>query len=649
MKNQVILRPLFLLMLMLLGCFSPITLNSQTSALDSIKQFVLSPSPDTAIIDAINEYSFKHSANYPHYSIPLCDVAIQKSQELNDSFRLSRSLNRKAIAYYFMGDYNSALEFYFKSLEINEKLQNPEFIATDYNNIGLVLIEEQLFDEALNYFEKALSLIDSISQRDKYAKVLDNIGIAYYSKEEFEEALVWFQRSLKINREINQRQTIASNIKNVGYVFLYQEKYSLALTHFKLALEIYKEIEAKHEIVNLLNNLALVSIKLENSIEAKGYIEEAKILSPELNSQKLSLDLMKVEADYFNSIKDYKKAISLYNHYIEHKDSLQLSDKRKNYEQLKILSETNQKIKELELLRLINKIQEEKIEDQNTIQIGIIILLSLSIAVIILIINALKIKSKTNKNLETLVNARTKELKLAKEEAEKSDRLKTTFLQNISHEVRTPMNAIVGFSDLLVQRKYNESEREDILKHISKSTLRLLQLFEKISYLAQLENNDIVEKRIDCSIESLFERLFEKYSQQIESCNLTLSLSYNIDDSIKGKKFYLPLRIIESTLNELIENSIKFSENGEVTFEVEQQSGKLNFFVKDTGKGIAPENIEKIFEKFVKLNPTNCDHNDGAGIGLTIAKKNLELIGSEIIIESIDNHGTTMKFSLSID
>jgi signal transduction histidine kinase/Tfp pilus assembly protein PilF len=649
LKNQKFFWRYSLILLIFCGHLSSNTLNSQTLALDSINQIVKSSLPDTTIIDAINDYSYRHSANYPHYTIPLSNIAVEKSKALDDSFRISRSLNRKAIAYYFMGDYNNALDHYFQSLQINEKLNDSVYIATDFNNIGLVLIEVQLFDEALSYFNKSKNLLDTIRQKDKYARVLDNIGIAYYSMQKHDSALVWFQKSLKINREVNQRQTIASNIKNVGNVLRAKNRYPQALTHYKLALEIYEELDAKLEIQNLLNQSAAINLKIGNYSEAKDYINRAKKYLPEINSLNLELDLMKIEAEFFNLTGDYNKSINLLNKYAELKDSTHFSEKHKNYEQLKTLAEANEKVKDIELLRLVNNIQKEQIRSQRIIQIAIIISLLFSIIIIFLVINALKSKNQLNKKLETLVDDRTKELLLAKEQAEISDKLKTAFLQNISHEVRTPMNAIIGFSDLLVQRQYNDSDRNDILRNISRGTIRLLQLFEKISYLAQLENNDITAKKIDCNLEELFNRLFVTYSEQIESCNLSLTLSYKIDDDIKGINLFLPLRIIESTLNELIENSIKFSKKGEVAFGVEKLSEKINFYIKDSGEGIASENIDKIFDKFIKFNPTNCEHNDGAGIGLTIVKKNLELINCEIHVESIQGKGSIFKFSIPIE
>jgi signal transduction histidine kinase len=630
----------------MVGCISHTSLFSQPPFVDSLKILVGTTLPDTAKIDAINNIVFTNAINYPQYTIPFSDIAIQKSQTLEDSFRLSRSYNRKAIAFYFMGDYNSALDYYFKSLQISEKLKDPVSIATDYNNIGLVLLEDQIFDEALIYFQKSKVLIESTDRKDLLARVLDNIGIAHYSLQQNDEALLWFEKSLKINRELNQRQTMASNIKNVGNVFMQRENYKMALTHFKLALEIYEELDIKLEIAGLLNKIAFVSAKLGKYSESEQNLIRAKDLIDIIGSQTLLLENIKVNAQHHELTGNYKKAALKWNSYNHLKDSIQQTDREKNYQQLKALVETNEKIKDLELYRKLNAVQREEIRSQKVIQTGVVILLFLSLLVLVLIVNALRTKNRTNKLLEKLVEERTSELKIAKEQAEKSDKLKTAFLENISHEVRTPMNAIVGFSDLLMTRNYDEEEKNDILKNMSQSTLRLLNLFEKISLLAQLENNEVQIIKSRCNIEELFVKLRDKYFQRLNDCELSVNINYHIPETLRVKDFVLPTKTIEEIIDELLDNSTKFTSKGLVSFGVNQENGEFLFYVKDTGQGIGMDEIDRIFDKFVKFNSSHCNMCDGAGIGLTIVKKNVELLGGKIFIESKPEEGTVVEFTI---
>jgi signal transduction histidine kinase len=465
---------------------------------------------------------------------------------------------------------------------------------------------------------------------------------------QYDSALTWFSKSIIINRAINQQQTLASNIRNVGYVFMNQENYSLALTHFMIALNIYEELDIMFDAAGLYNSIALMNAKLGKFSEAEKYLEKAKTLINSFSSSTLLLEYIKINAEIYIAKHEYKKAIDFFVKYNQIRDSIQITDRKKDYEQLKTIAETNEKIKDLELLKIINSIQSEKIRAQRTIQIGIFILLILSILIIVLTFIALRTKIRINRKLEGLVENRTKELKLAKEVAERSDKLKTAFLSNLSHEVRTPMNAVVGFSELLLNKAYNENERNEILDSIYKSTLQLLNIFEKISFMVQLENYD--EKIVPeaSNIDELFKCFKENYTRKIKESNLLVEIEYTIDDSLKNKQLLIPAKSIQVIIDELIDNAIKFTQKGEIVFGVDQVNNSLNFYVRDTGDGILPEHLDMVFEKFTKFNQPYLNLRDGAGIGLAIVKKHIELIGGIIKISSQKGQGTTVEFKVPI-
>jgi signal transduction histidine kinase len=265
--------------------------------------------------------------------------------------------------------------------------------------------------------------------------------------------------------------------------------------------------------------------------------------------------------------------------------------------------------------------------------------------VIILIYRLLQLKSQANKGLEKLVKIRTAELQQAKEEAEKSDHLKTSFLSNMSHEVRTPLNAIIGYSYLLENNDEDSKEVKKYIKEISNSGDNLLKLFENITYLTQLENNDVLIKISSCSIDKIFDTLLLKYNTLITKNSLDIRFTCNFDKTgpleiITDKNILM--RIFEI----LIENSIKFTEHGEISFGIKSTSPQFKFFVQDTGFGINPDDISSVFDKFRKFNYTTSRLFEGAGIGLTIAKKNVELLRGEITIQSELGKGTLVEFTI---
>ncbi len=624
-------------------------IQTQLQYVDTLSQIVESSVHDTIKIDAINDYIFRYASNSPAYFIPYCDIAINKSIFLSDSVRLSRSLNRKAVTYYFMDDYRLALNYYLNALQISERVQIPENIASDYNNIGLVLLELGIYKQALDYFLKSSKLLKESKRNDIIARVYDNIGMAHYSLQNYDSALVWYSKSFEINNAIKQMSTLASNIKNVGNVLIAKGDFKTSAAHFEMSANLYDSLGNFKVLAEILNLMAYSKAKMGQYPEAFTALEKSKFYIKAIGSDKLNLENLLYYARVYELKGDKTRALQFLNEYIEKRDSLQLKDKLINYEQLRIIAETNEKIKDIELLKNLNRIQKEELRNQRTIQIGSIVLLALLLIVLILVIQMLRTKTNTNRMLERLVEERTSELKKAKELAEQSDFQKSEFLSNISHEVRTPMNAIVGFSDLLMHNPSDSNQSEEILSNIKRSTLKLLNLFEKISIMVQLDTGlDVDSKPKECDFVILFKNIETKALDRLAECELKITINYQIDDALLASSFLLPVKSIEMILNELLDNAIKFSGSGKVEYGVFLSEGKLNFYVSDNGIGIEKENIEKVFDKFVKFAPTHCGICDGAGIGLAIVKKNIENFGGSISIISEKGAGTRVEFTVPL-
>ncbi len=492
-------------------------------------------------------------------------------------------------------------------------------------------------------------MLNGSKRSDIIARVYDNIGMAHYSLQNYDSALVWYSKSFEINNAIKQMSTLASNIKNVGNVLIAKGDFKTAALHFEMSANLYDSLGNFKVLAEILNLMAYSKAKMGQYPEAFTALEKSKFYSNAIESDKLNLENLLYHARVYELKGDNTKALQYMNEYIEKRDSLQLKDKLINYEQLRIIAETNEKIKDIELLKKVNRIQKEELRNQRTIQVGSIVLLALLLIVLILVIQMLRTKTNTNRMLERLVEERTSELKKAKELAEQSDFQKSEFLSNISHEVRTPMNAIVGFSDLLMHNPSCSNQREEILSNIKRSTLKLLNLFEKISILVQLNNGlDVDSKLKECDFVRMFKSIEINALNRITECNLKISIDFHIDDALRTSSIILPVKSIEMVLNELMDNAIKFSGSGRVEYGVFLSEGRLNFYVTDNGIGIEKENVEKVFDKFVKFAPSHCGICDGAGIGLAIVKKSIENFGGSISIISEKGTGTKVEFTVPL-
>lgn len=239
------------------------------------------------------------------------------------------------------------------------------------------------------------------------------------------------------------------------------------------------------------------------------------------------------------------------------------------------------------------------------------------------------------------------ELKLAKENAERSDRLKTTFLNNMSHEIRTPMNCILGFSELLSSDDITEDDRSKYIKILNNNGNQLLRIIDDILDISKIEVGVVDIKKNEFSLNELFEEI-EVFIKDILK-NKEKSLDFNIlndardtIDVIVGDRG----RLVQ-ILQNLITNAVKFTSEGSIEVKCFKRSdGFLIFHVRDTGIGIKEDKLEKIFEPFIQEEDTIVRSYGGTGLGLPISKALVEILGGEVGVRSIKGEGSDFFFTI---
>jgi PAS domain S-box-containing protein len=236
------------------------------------------------------------------------------------------------------------------------------------------------------------------------------------------------------------------------------------------------------------------------------------------------------------------------------------------------------------------------------------------------------------------------ELKKAKEKAEESDRLKSAFLTNISHEIRTPMNGILGFTELLKEPNLSSDDQQDYIQTIQISGARMLNTINSIVDISKIESGlmkvDINETNINEKIEFTYK--FFKPEAEIKGLHLLFKNSLPAKEAIiktDNEKVY-------GMLTNLIRNAIKFTYEGSIEFGYEKKGKYLEFFVKDTGVGIPKNQMELIFERFRQGSESHNRGYEGSGLGLSIAKSYVEMLGGEIWVESEEGKGSTFYFTI---
>lgn len=236
------------------------------------------------------------------------------------------------------------------------------------------------------------------------------------------------------------------------------------------------------------------------------------------------------------------------------------------------------------------------------------------------------------------------ELIRAKEKAEQSDRLKTAFLHNISHEIRTPMNAIVGFTTLLDTPDTTDESRRQYIDIIYQSSNQLLSIITDIVDISNIETGLVKISQSAVNLNTLIRNLFEQYRLRTQQQNLVLNFSTHLGDS---EAFVMTdeTKVIQIFSN-LLNNALRFTKKGRIELGYVVRGEMVEFFVSDTGIGIAPENHEKVFERFFQVEGPSSKQYSGTGLGLSISKAYAELLGGKIWVISAPGEGSLFCFSI---
>ena len=587
---------------------------------------------------------------------------VQKAQQAQYESKIEYHLSS---IYHALFNYYSAIEnkdsasYYInKSIEVGEKFNRTTSVAIYHGDAGRFYFQINDFDRAMYHYKTAKQLSKKLEIPEITIESLKHIGIIYYSKNQTDSAAYYYNEFVR-NDTLKTINKIQQDVLKLSELRIHEQ------TEYKL-----KEAKSKRQILIyfLAGSLILIislSLLLRKIAKQRNRINQ---INKKLNENQKELNslvgyktkqLYDKEKQYTNLCDNmFNGAVFRMNADSFEPFELKFSFVSSGWEAMtglpvhnlgKMMPEFEQCIAGKDKESLFNAIQNafvtgsivDKIfpfnKDGETIWLHIRAVLT-SVPGETASLDGYVVDETEQKLSEEKLIA-------AKEKAEESDRLKTAFLANISHEIRTPMNVISGFSNLIVNNQVPEEEKDNFLKTINDNCFQLLQIINDIIEISQIDSgqlkfsfkevtvNDII-KKVDVEVISLYK---ERYP------DLEIGMSENLE-TIASTIIKTDITKLTLIIDYLIDNGVKFTpQKGFVEFGAIPDNDNLHFYVKDTGVGIAPENLDKIFDNFTKINP---NAKSGTGLGLAIVRKLLAKLGGKIWVESEINVGSVFHFTI---
>jgi signal transduction histidine kinase len=544
----------------------------------------------------VKENKYKDALLNTQKAIQFSKANKKIESQANQTFRLGK-------LYYDVKKYDDAIKAFNKSISLAEPFEPSPVQAATYYYLGMSNMQKASYDNAEISFNKAESLYGTLKITDAEDLIALQRGIIYKSKEEYDLASNIFNQIIVKPENPANLVSKAEALYQIGTIEMAHNRNNLALNYFNKALELNAKIENLEQQSAILLALSQVYDKMLDKNNAYSFLKQYSNLKESISI----LDDKKLGVD------DYEKF--------------------KESERLKEIDQINEETKEQEKASKFSKL----ISILAIALISILSLLSLS-----LYKNNI-IRTQSNKLLED----KNKELILAKEKVEKASNARSEFLSTVSHELRTPLNAINGITHLLLQENPKKSQMQ-YLESLQFSGNYLTKFINDILEINKIDSSKAETEKISFNLKLLLENM-QSSLKELASDNQN-NFIFEIDSEIPEYIIGDPTKLSQILMN-LINNALKFTHNGDVIVttkldSLEDKIANIYFEVKDNGIGIPEDKQQTIFDSFSQGSIDINRKYGGTGLGLTIVKKLVHLLGGEISLKSKVNEGSTFTFEL---
>jgi len=586
--------------------------------------------------------TYYSSTNQYDSSAYYFNKSIKWSEKIGDKITKANNYNGLGIISWERGDLESALNNYLKAYDIADKLNNSHLKMTLLSNIGNIYADEKQSEKALSTYLQVLEMAKKENRTDFSATIFNNIAILYQNDKKYKKALSYFEQCLEIKRKLGDNQGIALSYNNIGENYFSQGNINKAINYLNKALTINRNLNLETEIIYNLETLTKIYLNTGNYSKAYKYLNESIDLSKKLNLKGKYRDLLHQLSEYYYKSGDYKKAYTTFSKFNTLKDSMQNISRSDRIAQLQTEFETTKKEKENEILRVKNQLTQEKLNKEKTLKNYLFLFFIVALALLVLIFILFRSKVKTNQQINKVNNM----LEETNRQLKITNATKDKFFSIIAHDLKTPFNAILGFSELIKDEIISTKDLgmiEEYNNSVNEAAHSLFTLLENLLEWAKSQRGSL----------EFSPTQFDLY-EMVQS-NLTLfklkatDKSIHLISDLQPKTMaYGDVNMVNTIVRNLISNALKFTNtNGEIRVSTKIEDEFIVLSVQDSGIGISKKNQEKLFRLDCNYTTSGTNDETGSGLGLILCKEFAEKNGGNIWVESEENKGSKFLFTLT--
>ncbi len=546
---------------------------------------------------------YKKSLDYYMQSKKICKA-------IGDNYGVSYSLSNMAGVYYEQGDYGKSIKNNFDGVAIREKIGDSLGIAYSFANIGEAFYRMEKFDSALHYNNIAIDYFNLLGDKKGVSDCYSTIAHTYQKMKKYDNAYRFYNQSLKIRDSLGFRKETVDSHVSLGKYFLEVGKPNNAKEHFEIAYQDGNRLNLKRTIQSAAKGLSQIS-------EQEGNYE-------------LALKYHKVYKAMGDSLWDDDKTRAIAR--IEMQNAL---------EELNVENEIEKALKEAEY--------QKNIEQQNYWMAFFIVVLFLLLVLVAVLVIAGRIKQKINIKLASQkreIELHSNNLNKKNEELEQLNATKNKLFSIIAHDLKNPLNSLIGFSKLLLDHydKISSEKRLDFIQRIYNSATHTNDLLNNLLQWARSQTNSIKPKPEKIGLQSLLSDVLLPLKPIADNKSIKIMLE------IRPEKYvFCDRNMFFVVFNNLITNAIKFSKrNDKITITETDDENFCVVSVADNGIGMTEEQIANMFDINKAVYTSGTDKEQGTGLGLIICMEFIRLNNGKIKIKSKPDKGSEFLISLPL-
>ena len=555
--------------------------------------------------------------------IEFLEEAIRINKNIGNHLRLAYSQLDLANLYKAKGDYPSALRTYHMVKSYFESNIDSAGLSLTYSRLGNIYANLEHYHKALEFHQKSLHLNELRGFELGISVNWNNLAAVYQHLDRSDSALPYLEKTLALKEQVKDKRGILSANMNLGVVHTNLGNLGQAEEYLRHVLRGLKEYPMPQVKADCYTNLCYLYIKKGDPSQAIEYGERAHSLLRDGGFPHSRMFAYQKLSHAYRDNGDYEQALNYLRDYNSLRDSLLPSDLPLMLVESEAELAAEKQATEIELLRSQDALNQLELDVQERQLWWIGALLGLMAVIAIVLYSRYRLKLKTNRQLKEL------------------DEVKSRFFANLSHEFRTPLTLIIGpLEEMIEQAK--EARDEEALQRVLRNANHLLNLNEQLLDLARIESGVLQVDPVRGRVISFVGGIAESFRVLAERKGLDFGVSLEGD----GLEVGFDADKLEKVLNNLLSNAVKYTGTGGKVEVIAKAGSQLDLEVSDSGQGIPPDELERIFDRYFRLEHHLEKGVKGVGIGLSLSRELVELMGGRIQVDSEIGEGSRFRIEL---